>query len=234
MEIKIPEVGEAILDALVANWFKEDGSAINKDEIICDLETDKVNVELTAEASGILHIVVPVGQTVPIGTVIATLEEGEVPQAPPPQATAPKVEATAEFCREIDYDLQVEVVYDKYKRTTLVGNCVFCCVDSIATRKHIWGAVGDMVNFFCDGRLSAEVLRVVTANDEKSRKYYPETLCTAEKAQAGPCTAKTTIYCANIAAGFMLAQFTKYLRLLPVESDIQINLLASEINVGSC
>jgi len=94
MEIKIPEVGESILEALVANWFKEDGSAISKDEIICELETDKVNVELTAEASGILHIVVPVGETVPIGTVIATLEEGEVAQAPPPQATAPKVEAT--------------------------------------------------------------------------------------------------------------------------------------------
>jgi 2-oxoglutarate dehydrogenase E2 component (dihydrolipoamide succinyltransferase) len=95
MEIKIPEVGESILEALVANWFKEDGSAINKDEIICELETDKVNVELTAEASGILHIVVPVGQTVPIGTVIATLEEGEVAQAAPPQAVKPKTEATA-------------------------------------------------------------------------------------------------------------------------------------------
>ena len=83
-------------------------------------------------------------------------------------------------------------------------------------------------------RMSAEVLRVVTACDEESRKYYPQTLFTAEQAQAGPCTAKTTIYCANIAAGFMLAQFTKYLRLLPVDSDIQINLLASEINVGKC
>jgi len=82
--------------------------------------------------------------------------------------------------------------------------------------------------------MSAEVLRVITACDEKSRKYYPQTLFAAEQAQAGPCTAKTTIYCANIAAGFMLAQFTKYLRLLPVDPDIQINLLASEINVGSC
>ena len=70
--------------------------------------------------------------------------------------------------------------------------------------------------------------------DSKSREYYPQTLFTAEQAHAGPCTAKTTIYCANIAAGFMLAQFTKYLRLLPVDPDIQVNLLASEINVGEC
>jgi 2-oxoglutarate dehydrogenase E2 component (dihydrolipoamide succinyltransferase) len=90
MDIKIPEVGESILEALVANWLKEDGSAVAKDEIICELETDKVNVELTAEASGILHIVVPTGQTVPIGTVIATLEEGEVEKAPSPQETAPQ------------------------------------------------------------------------------------------------------------------------------------------------
>ena len=76
MEIKIPEIGESILEALVANWFKEDGDAVAKDDIICELETDKVNVELTAEASGILSIVIPQGQTVPIGTVIATIEEG--------------------------------------------------------------------------------------------------------------------------------------------------------------
>ena len=146
----------------------------------------------------------------------------------------PKVDATAEFCREINYDLQVEVVPDKFKRSTPVGNCVFCCVDAIIARKHIWDSIKDKVNFFCDGRMSAEVIRVITACDERSRLYYPQTLFTAEQAQAAPCTAKTTIYCANIAAGFMLAQFTRYLRLLPVDPDIQINLLASEINVGAC
>ena len=78
MEIKIPEVGESILEALVANWLKGDGEAVAKDEVICELETDKVNVELNAEVSGTLHIIVPVGETVPIGTVIATIEEGEV------------------------------------------------------------------------------------------------------------------------------------------------------------
>ena len=146
----------------------------------------------------------------------------------------PKVDVTAEFCREINNDLQVEIVMDKFKRSTPVGNTVFCCVDSIVARKHIWDAIKDKVNFFVDGRMSAEVLRVITACDEKSRKYYPQTLFTAEQAHVGPCTAKTTIYCANIAAGFMLAQFTKYLRLLPVDSDIQVNLLASEINAGVC
>ena len=144
----------------------------------------------------------------------------------------PKVDATAEFCREINFDLQVGVILDRFKRTTSVGNCVFCCVDSITARKHIWDAVKDKVNFFVDGRMSAEVLRVITACDEQGREYYPQTLFIPAEAHTGPCTAKTTIYCANVAAGFMLAQFTKYLRLLPVDPDIQVNLLASDINVG--
>lgn len=144
----------------------------------------------------------------------------------------PKVDVTAEFCREMNHDLNVEVIFERFKRSTPVGNCVFVCVDSIAIRKLIWDAVKDKVAFYCDGRMSAEVLRVITVCDEKGRGYYPQTLFTAEQAQAGPCTAKTTIYCANIAAGFMLAQFTKYLRLIPVDPDIQGNLLASEINVG--
>jgi hypothetical protein len=146
----------------------------------------------------------------------------------------PKVEATIKFCREMNKDLNVEVISERFKRSTPVGNCVFCCVDSITTRRLIWDAVKDKVNFYVDGRMTAEVLRVVTACDEQSRKYYPQTLFITEQAQAGPCTAKTTIYCANIAAGFMLAQFTKYLRLLQVDPDIQVNLLASEINVGVC
>ena len=147
---------------------------------------------------------------------------------------SPKVDVTAEFVREMNHDLNVEVILERFKRSTPVGNCVFACVDSIEIRKLIWDAVKDKVNFFVDGRMSAEVLRIITACDEKGRKYYPQTLFTAEQAHAGPCTAKTTIYCANIAAGFMLAQFTKYLRLLPVDPDIQINLLASEINAGVC
>ncbi len=53
-----------------------------------------------------------------------------------------------------------------------------------------------------------------------------------EEAFVGPCTAKTTIYCANIAAGLMIGQFTKYPRQLPLEADIQMNLLASELSVG--
>ncbi|MBI9018784.1 MAG: ThiF family adenylyltransferase [Phycisphaerae bacterium] len=141
-----------------------------------------------------------------------------------------KVDATADLCRQLNHSLHIEIINDRFKRSLEIGNIVMCCVDSIETRKHIFQAVKDKVNFFCDGRMAAESLRVITAYDESSRKYYPQTLFTAQQAYAEPCTAKTTIYCANIAAGFMLAQFTKYLRGMAIEPDVQINLLACEAN----
>lgn len=144
-----------------------------------------------------------------------------------------KVEATAELCKKINSSIQIEVFPERFRRSLDVGNAVFCCVDSIQVRQLIWAAVGDSVVFFCDGRMSAEVLRILTACDSDSRNHYPNTLFATEQAYAGSCTAKTTIYCANIAAGLMVSQFTRFLRALPVDPDLQFNLLSSELSVSS-
>ncbi len=146
----------------------------------------------------------------------------------------PKVEATADLCQQINHMLEVHSVAQRFRRSMEIGNVVFCAVDKIDVRRLIWEAVKDKADFFADGRMSAEVLRVLTACDSASRKHYPTTLFAAEEAYAGTCTAKSTIYCANIAAGFMVSQFAKYLRRLPVDSDIQINLLSNEMTVASC
>jgi len=143
-----------------------------------------------------------------------------------------KVNATLELCWRINAASQIHAAPERFRRSMEIGNIVFCCVDRIDVRRLIWESVKDKVNFYCDGRMSAEVLRVLIACDSKSRKHYPTTLFNSDEAFVGPCTAKTTIYCANIAAGFMLAQFAKYLRQLPIDADIQLNLLASELSVG--
>jgi sulfur carrier protein ThiS adenylyltransferase len=143
-----------------------------------------------------------------------------------------KVEATADLCQQINHNLEVHPLSQRFRRSMDVGNGVFCCVDRIDTRRLIWESVKDRATFFSDGRMSAEVLRVLTACDENSRSHYPTTLFSADQAYTGACTAKTTIYCANIAAGIMLAQFTKWLRNLPVDPDIQVNLLTSELSVA--
>jgi len=144
----------------------------------------------------------------------------------------PKVEATAELCCRINGELAVQLVAERFRRSMEIGDVVFCCVDRIEVRRLIWNAVKDRARFFVDGRMSAEVLRVLTACDDPSRRHYPTTLFAAGEAFAGPCTAKTTIYCANVAAGLMLAQFAKWLRHLPVEPDVSLNLLAGELACG--
>ena len=143
-----------------------------------------------------------------------------------------KVNATLDLCWRINANSQIHAVPERFRRSIEIGNVVFCCVDRIDVRRLIWESVKDSVCFFVDGRMSAEVLRILTACDSNSREHYPTTLFNPDEAFVGPCTAKTTIYCANIAAGLMLAQFTRYLRQLPIDCDIQLNLLASELSVG--
>jgi 2-oxoglutarate dehydrogenase E2 component (dihydrolipoamide succinyltransferase) len=75
MEIRVPEVGESIVEALVAKWHRKNGDPVQKEDPVCELETDKVTLEINADADGILSILVPEGKTVSIGTVIATIQE---------------------------------------------------------------------------------------------------------------------------------------------------------------
>ena len=65
--------------------------------------------------------------------------------------------------------------------------------------------------------------------NEQGRDHYATTLFEQSDAEPGRCTARSTIYTANIAAGFMLHQFTRWLRGLPIDHDVSLNLLASEL-----
>lgn len=75
MDIRIPEIGESIIEAKLAKWHIQDGAPVNKDDLLCELETDKITLELFAEKDGIINLRLQEGETVPIGTVIATLTE---------------------------------------------------------------------------------------------------------------------------------------------------------------
>jgi sulfur carrier protein ThiS adenylyltransferase len=80
--------------------------------------------------------------------------------------------------------------------------------------------------------MSASVARVIAVVDSAGRRHYPTTLFGASEAYQGACTAKSTIYTANIAAGLAIAQFTKWLCNIPVAPDICLNILASEMSAG--
>lgn len=77
IEIKIPTVGESISEVTIATWAKKDGDFVERDELLCELESDKATFELNAENSGILRIKVSEGETIEIGTLIAVIEEGK-------------------------------------------------------------------------------------------------------------------------------------------------------------
>ena len=144
----------------------------------------------------------------------------------------PKVQATGDMCRLINHSLEIIEVNDRFKRNMQIGNVLFCAVDSIATRQLIWDGVKDRVSVFIDTRMSAEVVRVLAAVDATGRQRYPSTLFAAQEAYAGSCTAKSTIYTANIAAGLAIGQFTKWLRGLPVDPDLGLNILTAEMTVA--
>ena len=74
IEIKVPSVGESVTEALLAQWFKNDGDLAKKDEPLFVIETDKVTLEVVAEDDGILAIKVPEGETIAIGAVVGTLD----------------------------------------------------------------------------------------------------------------------------------------------------------------
>ena len=144
-----------------------------------------------------------------------------------------KVTATGELVRRIHSGITLELLPERFRRSTKVGDVVFCCVDSIETRKFIWEALGPKGRFFADARMSAEVVRVLVAADARGRSHYPSTLFAAGEAFTGACTAKSTTYTANIAAGLMLAAFAQFLRGMPPEPDVTLNLLAWELTTGT-
>jgi len=149
------------------------------------------------------------------------------------QLKRPKVQATRQLIRRIDPHIETEIVIDRYRPKLDAGEVVFCCVDSISTRAAIWRSLGRSVKFWADGRMLAETLRVLAVADEAGRRHYAGTLFPQSEAQQGSCTSRSTIYAASIAAGFMVHQFTRWLREMPVEADTTLNLLAGEWTVAS-
>lgn len=140
-----------------------------------------------------------------------------------------KVMATGIAVRAIDPTIELVTIEDRYRPQLVVGEAVFCCVDSISARAAIWRSVGPRCRFWCDGRMLAEVMRVLTVADDQGRGHYPTTLFQQAEAQTGSCTARGVIYTAGIAAGLMLHQFCRWLRNLPIDADLSLNLLASDL-----
>jgi 2-oxoglutarate dehydrogenase E2 component (dihydrolipoamide succinyltransferase) len=89
-EIRVPTLGESVTEATIGRWFKQPGEAVKADEPVLELETDKVTLEVTAPADGVLgEQIAKEGETVAVNAVLGSIREGG--QAAP--ANAPKVDA---------------------------------------------------------------------------------------------------------------------------------------------
>jgi 2-oxoglutarate dehydrogenase E2 component (dihydrolipoamide succinyltransferase) len=96
-DVKVPAVGESITEATIGSWTKKNGEAVKRNDVLMLLETDKASVEVVAEQDGVLNIAVEAGKTVPIGSVVASIDsEGKASAvAAPAAAPAPQAKPSA-------------------------------------------------------------------------------------------------------------------------------------------
>lgn len=94
-EVTMPRLSDTMSEGTVGRWLKKPGDQVTSGEIIAEIETDKATMELESFESGTLQkIVIPEGQTVPIGEVIAYIGDGAVEAAPAPAAAPPQPSTT--------------------------------------------------------------------------------------------------------------------------------------------
>ena len=95
-EVRVPTLGESVTEATVATWFKKPGDSVAVDEMLCELETDKVTVEVPSPAAGTMgEIVAAEGDTVGVDALLATISEGGAKPAKDGAAKAEKQDTPA-------------------------------------------------------------------------------------------------------------------------------------------
>ena len=82
-EIRVPTLGESVTEATIAQWYKKPGEAVSMDEPLCELETDKVTIEVPAQSAGVLEeVLFEEGATVEVGALLGSIDAEGTPAAP--------------------------------------------------------------------------------------------------------------------------------------------------------
>src|SRR5215216_7274029 len=95
IEITVPELGESVLEATVSRWLKKEGDFVNVGEVLVELETDKVNLDVGAKGNGVLQkIEAPEGADVKVGNLLGVIDEKatQTQKADQPTPAAPQAE----------------------------------------------------------------------------------------------------------------------------------------------
>ncbi|KIC46530.1 2-oxoglutarate dehydrogenase [Ruegeria sp. ANG-S4] len=119
IEVRVPTLGESVTEATVATWFKKPGDAVAVDEMLCELETDKVTVEVPSPAAGVMgEIVAAEGETVGVDALLATITAGEG-AAPAPAAAAPAPAAATPAASGGSVDVMVPTLGESVTEATV-------------------------------------------------------------------------------------------------------------------
>ena len=147
-----------------------------------------------------------------------------------------KTYAVGHSLRRQNPDLEVVEHPHRFSRALADGcwgegqNIALVCVDSIRDRKFIHGLLEESkMTFLIDARMAAEALRVISV--PRGSEYYATTLFEPSEAFRGSCTAKSTVYCASIAAGIMLSQCRKIVCGFDPTLDLEYNLFAEDFTL---
>jgi 2-oxoglutarate dehydrogenase E2 component (dihydrolipoamide succinyltransferase) len=102
-DVMVPSLGESVSEATVATWFKKPGDAVAQDEMLCELETDKVSVEVPSPVTGVLaEILAPEGTTVAANARLAIVTEGAAAAAPAKKAEPAPAAAPAPKAKDVE------------------------------------------------------------------------------------------------------------------------------------
>ncbi|MEM1238162.1 MAG: biotin/lipoyl-containing protein, partial [Pseudomonadota bacterium] len=119
-EVRVPTLGESVTEATVATWFKAPGDTVAADEMLCELETDKVTVEVPAPVAGTMgEIVAAEGETVGVDALLATINEGAGAQAPAKAADPAPAAAPAEASGGGTVDVMVPTLGESVTEATV-------------------------------------------------------------------------------------------------------------------
>ena len=120
IQVRVPTLGESVTEATVATWFKKLGDTVAADEMLCELETDKVTVEVPAPAAGtIMELVAAEGDTVGVDALLATIEEGGAAAAEASAAAKPAPAPVASDVPASTVDVMVPTLGESVAEATV-------------------------------------------------------------------------------------------------------------------
>ena len=122
IEIKAPTLPESVPDGTIATWYKKPGESVARDELLVDIETDKVVLEVVAPADGVLQDIKKAeGDTIVSNEILAVFEEGAITAAPASVAPATETVSASESAAKVDVSAPEEIDEDRSDTAVLMS-----------------------------------------------------------------------------------------------------------------